>query len=579
MVPWTTAVLRSLSRFRRDLNGNIAIMSAISLPVLLMAAAFAVDEGGLYYERREAQAMTDLAAISAAANPANAEAVAVAVFQNNGFRQIVGESRRGQIDYQIARGRVHVEQGRYEADRTRAVDARFVVDQRPYNAVRVTFRKTGTLYFARIFNFEPPQIAASSVASAPAQAAFSVGSRLASLNDGLLNELLGKLLGTTISLKVMDYEVLLDADVDVLKFIDALHVELGVTAATYDEVLQSSATIGQIARALASVDGVSSTARLALQAVAANQSNPPLSLPLNHLFDLGPTGKLALGNHGAGFGAAASIMDILTAGAAIANNGKQLTLDVGGTLPGLAAVTLVIAVGEPPQFKPWFAMGANGDIVRTAQTRLKLVVDIGKSGALLAVRLPIHLEVAYAEAELTKVSCPTGRPESLDVEISARPGVAELRIAESNSSGFADFKRDLSFTDAKLAEVKVLLSLLSVKGSARVDIANLQPQALEFDSEDVADRVVKTVSTRDVTQSLTQSLLNSLVLSVDLLGLPINLDSLLASVRPALLAALNPVTASVDTLLYNVLSTLGVRIGEADIRVTAASCGRSVLVQ
>lgn len=579
MFSWATAVLRSLSRFHRDVSGNIVIMGAITLPVVLMATAFAVDEGGLYYERREAQAMADLAAISAAANPANAEAAALTVFRNNGFREIVGESRRGQIDYQMARGRVHVEQGRYEADGTRAVDVRFVVERRPFNAVRVTFRKTGTLYFAKVFNFEPPQIAVSSVASAPAQAAFSVGSRLASLNDGLLNEVLGGLLGTTVSLEVMDYEALLDADVDVLKFIDALHVELGVTAATYDEVLQSSATIGQIARALASIDGVSSTARLALQAIAANQSNPPLSLPLSHLFNLGPAGQVALGNHGAGFGAAASIMDILTAGAAIANNGKQLTLDVGGTLPGLAAVTLAIAVGEPPQFKPWFAMGESGDIVRTAQTRLKLVVDIGKSGTLLAVRLPIHLELAYAEAELTKVSCPTGRPESLDVEISARPGVAELRIAEASNSGFADFTRDLSFKDAKLAEVKVLLSLLSVKGSARVDVANLQPQTLEFDHEDISDRAIKTVSTRDVTQSLTQSLLNGLTLDINLLGLPINLDSLLASVRPALLAALNPVTASVDTLLYNVLSTLGVRIGEADIRVTAASCGRSVLVQ
>jgi uncharacterized membrane protein len=42
---------------------------------------------------------------------------------------------------------------------------------------------------------------------------------------------------------------------------------------------------------------------------------------------------------------------------------------------------------------------------------------------------------------------------------------------------------------------------------------------------------------------------------------------------------LNGVTAPVDALVYNVLAALGVRVGEADVRVVGATCGRSVLVQ
>ena len=49
--------------------------------------------------------------------------------------------------------------------------------------------------------------------------------------------------------------------------------------------------------------------------------------------------------------------------------------------------------------------------------------------------------------------------------------------------------------------------------------------------------------------------------------------------KPAVTALLNSVSVPVDTLLYNTLAALGVGIGQADIRVTGASCGRAVLVQ
>jgi uncharacterized membrane protein len=39
------------------------------------------------------------------------------------------------------------------------------------------------------------------------------------------------------------------------------------------------------------------------------------------------------------------------------------------------------------------------------------------------------------------------------------------------------------------------------------------------------------------------------------------------------------VTAPVDQLLYNVLLVLGVKIGEADVRVTDVRCQQPALVQ
>ncbi len=123
------------------------------------------------------------------------------------------------------------------------------------------------------------------------------------------------------------------------------------------------------------------------------------------------------------------------------------------------------------------------------------------------------------------------------------------------------------------------LPLLQIMGSAATAITNNSPQTLTFNATEITNKTTKTVSTRNITQSLTSSLISNLSLSVNALGLGIDLTSLLGTVTPAVVAVLNGVTAPVDNLLYNLLSTLGVSVGSADVRVTGATCGRSVLVQ
>ncbi|TIP77288.1 MAG: hypothetical protein E5X63_40390, partial [Mesorhizobium sp.] len=199
--------------------------------------------------------------------------------------------------------------------------------------------------------------------------------------------------------------------------------------------------------------------------------------------------------------------------------------------------------------------------------------------------LPLHIEVAYAEAKLTDISCPTGRPDSLEVSIAARPGVASLHLAasdaDSSPTAFADFSNPQSFSNAQIAAVRLLLiPLLSVNGSAALDITNNDPTTLTFNSTEIANKTIKTASTKNLTQSLTTSLVDDLSLSINALGLGLlNVTALLGTVKPAVIAALDAVTAPVDELVYNVLAALGVHVGEADVRVMGATCGRSVLVQ
>ncbi|MER8462143.1 hypothetical protein [Mesorhizobium sp. M1396] len=588
MLPHACKEIGRLARLMLgDRKANFAVMTALMAPVGLALAAVAIDEASIYTERREAQAMVDLAAITAASNITKIDTAVVTTLTDNGMPGVVVQGSGQTIAPAVGKTVVSVTPGRYAASGAN-VSQRFQANLTPYNAVRVTLKKIPARYFASSL-IPTPVIGTEATASMTPQATFSVGSRLASVNGGILNALLSGLLGGNISLSVMDYNGLISADVSVLSFISALATQVSVTGGTYTDVLASKATVGQIATAMANVPGLGNTAKVALQTIAST-STSTVKIPLSSLVDLGSVGSVGLGQTPAGLGVDASAMGMLTAAAVLANGTNQAQVNLGATVPGLLSTKLTIAIGEPAQFSPWLAVGGIGTTVRTAQTRIKLVasVGVGTPGlgggiSLLAVNLPLNVEVAYAEAKLTDITCPTG-PSSIKVSIAAHPGIAALHLANSNTSGFGDFSQPQTFTDAEIADVslKLLLTnipLIQVMGSAATAITNNNPTTLTFDATDIANKTIKTVSTRNITQSLTTSLVSNLSLSVNALGLGIDLTALLGAVKPAAVAVLNGVTAPVDDLLYNVLSALGVGVGEADVRVTGATCGRSVLVQ
>ncbi|BAV51812.1 hypothetical protein MLTONO_6910 [Mesorhizobium loti] len=583
-----TKIGRIAQRLLVDKKANFAVMTALSAPVALALAAVAIDEASIYTERRQAQAMVDLAAITAASNINNVNTAVVTTLTDNGMPGVVVQASGQTIAPAVGKTVVTVTKGRY-ASSTTNVTQRFQAGVTPYNAVRVTLTKIPARYFASSL-IPTPVIGTQATASMTPQATFSVGSRLLSVNGGILNALLSGLLGGNISLSVMDYNGLISADVSVLSFVSALATQLNITAGTYSDVLASKATVGQIATAMANVPGLGNTAKVALQTIA-SKSTSTVKIPLSSLIDLGSVGSVGLGQQPSGLGVDASAMGMLTAAAVLANGTNQAAVNLGATIPGLVNTQLNIAIGEPAQSSPWLAIDGIGTTVRTAQTRIKLTasVGVGTPGlgggiSLLAVNLPLNVEVAYAEAKLTDISCPTG-PSSISVSIAAHPGIAQLNLANSNNpSGFADFSQPQTFTDAEIADVSLHLLLINipliqVMGSAATAITNNSPQTLTFNATDIANKTVKTVSTRNISQSLTTSLVNNLSLSANVLGLGIDLTALLGTVKPAVVTLLNGVTAPVDDLLYNVLSALGVGVGQADVRVTGATCGRAVLVQ
>ena len=232
-----TTFRNNLGRLIREPSGNISMMATGCIGVAVTACAFAVDLGSVSLERRQAQAAVDLAAIAAVADLDRAEAAAAATIAANGITGLTA---------------LKVTRGHYEADPTLGVAQRFVAGATPTNAVSVSISRPGRLFFAKALR-TPVTISVQGLATNSSQATFSIGSRLLAVRDGLPNALLKALIGGNISLSVSDYNALIGADVKLASFLTALASEVHVTAGTYNDVLQSHATVGDILSAMATV--------------------------------------------------------------------------------------------------------------------------------------------------------------------------------------------------------------------------------------------------------------------------------------------------------------------------------------
>lgn len=542
-------------RLKQATDGSIGVLMALFLSLCVCVSAFAVDVGALYLERRTVQSAADLAALAAASDIDRAEAAARATLAANGLDAV---------------RRLEIVKGHYVADPALARGSRFVAGQQPFNAVRLDARLAGRLYFAKSFVSEP-ELVVSSLGTTNATATFSIGSRLASVNGGVANAVLGALLGGNVSLSAMDYRSLLDANISLASFLSAIATEVGVTAGSYSDVLAAHATVGHVLRAAAHAANTSgqSTAATLLTRLAQNSSSATMSL--SKLVDPGPLGSVEVGQAQSALDSPVNVMSLVSAAASLANGARQVQVDLGATLPGLLSLKLDLAIGEAAQHSGWVAVGQPGATVRTAQTRLRLVAEVGGSGVLAGtrVRLPLYLEVASAEAVLKSVTCAAASPSAV---VAATPAVIRAWIGDVPSTGLTSFSSSVAVAPGTL----VRTPLLGVTGAAYAAMTNVRAVDLGFSQSEVDAKVVKTAEVRDYAQSLVASLLQSVDLRVDIAGLGVGLGSA-ASLRALVASLLTPVASQLDGVLRPLLDMLGVNLGEVDVGVNGIRCGGAVL--
>ncbi|MGP3712340.1 pilus assembly protein TadG-related protein [Brucella sp. RRSP16] len=570
-----------VSRFLGARGGNLATMAALVSPLFLAVAAFCVDTSSLFLERRQLQNMADLAAVAGAASLSQANEAVLRQLQANGLDPVLMTDG---YDPSIVNGKadnktwVWVEKGNYFPDKDRAVEDRFVAGGANPDAVRVRLARPGNLYFGQSF-ISRPALGATGTAATKAEAAFSVGSRLLSLNttDSALNSLLGGLLGTSLDLKLADYKALAATDINLLGFLDKLAPKVGLTAGTYQKLLDTEVSVGMLASVMAEVVTNNPAAGAALTLLGKNAGALNTKLPVGKLLGLGSIADVALGSSN-NYNITANVLQMISA-AAMLGGEHQLQLGPGIKLPGLLGLKLDIAIGEPAQNTPFFAVGGAGTLVRTAQVRLLLTLDVGSEGVvsyLANVHVPIFIDVASAEAQLKSISCPHG-PGSATVRLGVKPGVAGIYLGDTDIDLMKNFSKTPVVKTTTIAEVKaVFLTVAELRGRVQLPLGNPKEEIKTFTSADIAAKRVQTASTSKLVGSLFGRLITGLDLEVVLSGvLPLPLGGL----TQLLGILLQPLAPAVDGLLFGILDLLGVKLGEADVQVTGVLCQRAVLTQ
>ncbi|TPG22360.1 hypothetical protein EAH87_00625 [Sphingomonas koreensis] len=551
-------MIRRLAGSRR---GGAGLIVAAAMPVLIGATALAVDLGAAQLQTRRLQGAADAAAMAAAADPSKAQALAQASVATAAWPASVT---------------AQATPGTYTSDAAISPAARFSTGSgASANAVRVTLSSDTPTYFARIFGYRSIPIARTATAAQINLASFSLGSRLAAVNGGLVNGLLGGLTGSTVSLSVMDYNALAGANLDLFGFIDALRTTGSLSAGSYDGALDATVTTGQILQAAASAAQANGQlgAATALKLLAAQGGNR--SLKLGALIDPGLLGSESQDAHG---GFQLNAMDLVTAALETASPTRQVSLDMGAGIPGLAQTKVTVAIGERPNQSPWLAVTNSGEpVIRTAQARIYLETSVLGSGlpgigGLVSIKLPLYVEMASAEARLRTIDCSTGASRGVTVE--AKTGPSTIAIGSIDPTKLQDFKTTLAINRAPLLHAL----LVDVVGRATIDLGAAEDwQPVFFDADQIKAGAVQTVSSRAAVASVAQSLITGLDFTGSkALGgiIPLPLDPVLNAVG----ALLKPIAPLLDGLIDTITDTLGVHIGQADVRVTGMRCGTPALV-
>lgn len=537
-------------RFRAARGGNVAILVALGSAMLMGAGAVGIDLGMVFQARRKAQGAVDIAAMLAAVDPAQADTAARRSLGDNGY----------------ATATATVSPGSYDASAPgTAPGSRFKAGGSPANAVRVGLSTSVPVTFGRAIGLPAAVPLRVTGTAASAQfAAFTIGSGTLQLQGGIANALLGALLGAKLSLSVSDYDTLASARVDGLRVLDALGASLNMQAANYTDIVQAQASVGQMLMALRVAAQDNGSVVSALSGILNALPNAGNLIAIGQVDGLGDAAALAPPR---GFaGPSLNVLNLLGAAAALANGQNQVAVDLGATIPGLLATRLTLAIGERKRSSGWVRPGSPNATVQTAQTRLLIEATVTAPLGLGSLTLPVYAEVAPAQATLRSLTCagPSGRQVTLD----AQTGLATLAIAGVPRTAI---NGGSTGPDLSQPAPLIALPLITVSGRALVTLGT-GAQTLTFSEADIANHTVRSVASGNLTQSLTGSLLRNLTLNINGIGVAPLLQS-------ALTTTLGAVAPAIDLVLDNVLRSLGLRLGYADLDVDGTLCSQAVLVQ
>jgi uncharacterized membrane protein len=468
-------------------RGAIGLMAAATLSLALVMMLLVVDTGRLYMEQRKLQRIVDTAALEAVSRGGNC------------LPGLTAASYAGQS---AVRNGYTVDASNTLATTcgtllTAASGMRtFSVDATQAAAVKVVASRVVTTSFAgglqALFTGATVSLNTTLNASAvaakpqPTIAQLNIRSTLATIDtaqSNILNPLFSGLLGGNVNLTAVGWNGLLNTDVNLLKYLDQLAINLNVAAGNYTQLLNTQATVTQLIQAAATVVQLNGATAEVITALGQLQVAAINAAPVK----LGDILQLQTGTTAAGLDANLQLLQLIQGVVQLANSKSAVAATLPISVLGLANVTVRVKVIEPPQFSaigdPARAklnpLGADRIYVRTAQIRtmislnlpvlsgvtgltnavlglvgtltptlnallsLNLVATLNSVGCLLGAgceqldpkllpspQIDISLDAGGAKSYVTDYSCPTGNTGTKSLTAHTITSIADLKLGK-----------------------------------------------------------------------------------------------------------------------------------------------------
>ncbi|MEN5095021.1 pilus assembly protein TadG-related protein [Pseudomonas protegens] len=469
-------------------RGAIGLMAAATLGLALLLMLLVVDSGRLYMEQRKLQRVADNAALEAVSRGGNCQAGLTAATYagqsavRNGFVIATGSTLTTTCG-SLTTGANSLRT--FNANPAQSAAVRVIAT----NTVPISVASgVGALFSPGPINLTT-QLSATAVAAAPTPplAQLSIRSTIGtvnSTNSPILNAVVGNMLGGSVNISAVGWNGLLNSDINLLRYLDQLAIDLGVAAGNYTQLLNTQASLTRLIQTAATVVQANGATADILAALGALQVAVSAQIPQ---LKLGDILKLQTGAASTALDANLQLFQLLQAMIQLANSKSAVAAVIPANLLGLASVTVRVKVIEPPQFSavgdPRLAildpLGANRIYVRTAQVRTLISVNLtglsgvtGLANALLGLvgsltptlnsvlslnladtinslgcllgagcqqvdpqvlpspRIDINLELGGAKAYVTNYSCPTGNTGTKSLTAHSESSLADIKVGQ-----------------------------------------------------------------------------------------------------------------------------------------------------
>ncbi|WP_443216092.1 pilus assembly protein TadG-related protein [Pseudomonas sp. M47T1] len=609
-------------------------MAAITLGMALLFMLLVIDSGRLYMEKRMLQRVVDTAALEASnlnavcsGTGVNALTQATASAARNGFTLINGSTLTATCGT-LTTGSDNL---RVFSASTTATQAIQIVATEPV-ATSVA-AGVWTMVSGGSFNTTTTlraQATAGYVGDPLAQLTIRSGlASVSSSQSALLNAVIVGVLGGSLNLTAVQYQGLVNTNVNLLSFLNQAAISVGVTAGDYNTLLNTNVSVATLVQAAATV------VQQGGSAVAVTSTLGQISaLGSGSTIKLGDLIQAATGTSTAGLDASVQLLQLVQGIVQVAGKGKAVDISTGVNLGALANLSVKVGLIQPPQFSaignPNLAAlnpaGANRIYVSTAQARILISFQSGLvNGAVslatssvnfladtlcligtctlpdLASNLSIDVGVSAAtgDAFVVKADC-TGTNKALTVK--SEQSAATIMLGTVDSASFFSSTTPPSSTPPLTlvdigtktcsragllgplvcgARTASTIGSVTLGGKFQVGAGNstsiysptpnlgLTPLYKAFSSTNIVTNLGSSLSSQNLVSLNTNSVgLLSLVSTI--------VNTLLASVTSALTSILGPL---LDPVINGLLGLLGVDVANIDVGANlSCQTGRAQLV-